>query len=469
LGNEVAQGIYFARLDNGKEARFIKLLKINGALNASGTTIPGGFYKTYKGGNVNEDYLVKFIDINIVNRVDYAEVTVSLPAVIHQILYESFSFTGPSQIAGVEGEPVTVAKNWFHYGTQLYSIELMNGNTWSLINSTFDSLYFATIDTTLNGQIPLELKTTALHGTVDTAIIQTNLADVIYWQGQFVDDMKYKKLLGIVEPGAGLRAEIRVNNQSFFTDSEGYFNIRLTPAANYTVKVQGIEVSGDTTTFQHTFQLAGNDQTDLIFHAAPYWPIFQMNLPLSEGYIFAWKANFEPGAGCNIEGLKRAPLDTALHWLARVYPNFPDTMTIEEQNYLASVIEDSLNSIMQTSLSIYLSTLEDSIPFFNYPGLMVWRKDSLGPAGSISVNDLDLDGLFYITNIGIKRIAPTHIHAMLQEGASGNFGPWPQTFWGKTVLSENGNPGYITLLDRWLLRLIENYEPLDDIDDILGF
>jgi len=71
FGYEVAQGIYFARLDNGTDARFIKLLKMNGALNATGTTIPGSFYKDNK---VNEDYLVKFIDANIVNRVDYAEI-----------------------------------------------------------------------------------------------------------------------------------------------------------------------------------------------------------------------------------------------------------------------------------------------------------------------------------------------------------------------------------------------------------
>ena len=175
FGNEVAQGVYFARFDNGKDAKHIKLLKINGALNAIGTSISGSFYSSYKGSTINEDYLVKFIDINIFNRVDYTEITVSLPAQIHQVLYEEFSYTGPSQIVGDEGEQIAVAKSWFIYGTQLDTIELMNTNTWYFINSTSDSLYFATIDTSLNGQIPLELKTTALHSTADTTELNINL------------------------------------------------------------------------------------------------------------------------------------------------------------------------------------------------------------------------------------------------------------------------------------------------------
>jgi len=153
---------------------------MDGALNASGISIPGNFYSSYKGSNVDEDYLIKFIDINIFNRVDYAEITISLPAQIHQVLFEALAYTGPSQIGGDEGEQIVVAKDWFSYGTQLDSIELMNTNVWSLVNSTLDSLYFVTIDTTLNGQIPLELKTTALHSTTDTTELNIKLTAETY-------------------------------------------------------------------------------------------------------------------------------------------------------------------------------------------------------------------------------------------------------------------------------------------------
>ena len=172
----------------------IKLLKMKGALSAGGTSIPGSFFKLVKGSNVNEDCLIKFIDINIVNRVDYAEITVSLPAQIHQVLTEAFVYTGPSQIAGVEGFTIDIAKSWFHYGTQLDTIDLLNVNVWSLVLSTSERLSYATIDTALNGQIPLELKTTALHGTVDTAVVLTDLEDRIYLVGKIVDNDYYLKL-----------------------------------------------------------------------------------------------------------------------------------------------------------------------------------------------------------------------------------------------------------------------------------
>ena len=232
FGNEVAQGVYFARLDNGKDAKYIKLLKINGALNAIGTSISGSFYSSYKGSTINEDYLVKFIDINIFNRVDYTEITVSLPAQIHQVLYEEFSYTGPSQIVGDEGEKIAVAKSWFNYGTQLDTIELINTNTWYFINSTSDSLYFATIDTCLNGQIPLELKTTALHSTADTTELNINLTAETYLVYGFVTTPNGMPLDSVDVAaydtlGNFLNREITVQDGSFAVDSIAAVTIDL--------------------------------------------------------------------------------------------------------------------------------------------------------------------------------------------------------------------------------------------------
>ncbi len=170
--NEVAQGIYFARLDNGKVARFIKLLKINGALNAFGISFSGGFYSSYKGTKINEDYLIKFIDINIVNRVDYTEVLINLPAVIHQVLTEQFTNNAPTTMTWETGDTLEILNQWYRFGTALDT--LINENPdWTTTNITDSSIRITPTNPDETNNIPIELLLRAIYGTEKNPTIPT--------------------------------------------------------------------------------------------------------------------------------------------------------------------------------------------------------------------------------------------------------------------------------------------------------
>lgn len=119
-----------------------------------------------------------------------------------------------------------------------------------------------------------------------------------------------------------------------------------------------------------------------------------------------------------------------------------------------------------------MHNLPDTAAIFEYDGEIYWFVDRWGAPDQYLVDDIDSNGYFDRGIAIANEMNSSYNIAILQEGASVIFGPGEvlnPNLAAKTILSELGNPRYITPADKWLLRIIEKYEPLDDIDDILGF
>jgi len=204
----------------------------------------------------------------------------------------------------------------------------------------------------------------------------------------------------------------------------------------------------------------------------PYWPLIQMGLTPQDGYDFAWEGNFRPGPGANYPGLKQQDWNQSEHGIYELNQFHHDTLTVTEMLYLESIINDTLNSRQQIPIPVIKHFIPDSANITEYDGEIYWFRDRLGPSGSFGADDINSDGFWDRAIITVKAGTPQRLSSILQEGASSIFGPFPvfnANLFGKTIIHEaGGNPGHITLADEWLLRLIENYDNLENIDNILG-
>jgi hypothetical protein len=473
-GQNVADGVYVYALqtDDGMIANKMLVLGSNGpalpqTINKKVGSAPDGKKLAKTEG---KDYTLTLTDGQGRFETPPEEnVTIEGDTTFIRTVYELLQNAAPGSLQRNEGETVGVAKNWFQFTTGLDTL-INNSDQWKVVGSDKDSVYFATVDSSANGSIPLILKAKAIYGTEKDVEIPVNIADIVSWKGIFVDDMKYKGLLDIIEGGAGSPAEIYVNGQVFKADGNGNFSFRLPAAAAYIVQVQGKDSSGNSTTFMPTFQIQGTDQDSLILHAMPYWPLQQLGLTPQDGYDFAFEANFAPGPGANYAGLKEQDWNNAEHGIYEYGP-YQDTFSSEEMQYLASVIADSFNVRQQIPIKIVQHFLPDSADINNSDGDIFWLKDSKGPLGSFSADDYDLNGIMDRAIITVRGGEFHYIAAILQEGATAIYGPWPVNnfkMYRKSVISEGDNPGYVTIADDWLLRLVENYPVLSNIDMILG-
>ena len=296
-----------------------------------------------------------------------------------------------------------------------------------------------------------------------------------------MDDLKgYLKNIstGQKEPGV-----IEVDGVLVETDSEGNFDVQMTPITEHILKAQGYNLDSKTTTIRERTTEGNQDLEGLIVNISPILPT---STGVSENtfYDFANEANFSTASSSPVEGLKKIDFDNAQHpdsgfvyWISKTNPENGDEFTVAEQEEIARVLEEEVLASIPTNMrpSIYIATTDDEIPagdIHNYKpdiyGYCIIYQDRNENAGIVTFDD-DKNGIIEKATIFLPN--STFQKGIVQEGISWPYAPnqvdssIPPN---KTVLHTNTGLTTKQPADYLLESIALNYKELTPIDEILG-
>lgn len=282
---------------------------------------------------------------------------------------------------------------------------------------------------------------------------------------------------------------IEIDGELFETDSEGTFDVQITPITEHILKAQGYNLDNKTTTIRERTTEGNQDLEGLIVKVTPILPTLT-GVSEKVFYDFANQANFSKASSSPVEGLKKIDFDNAqnpdstwTYWISKINPINGNEFTTTEQTEIARVLEEEvLASIPENKRpSIYIATANDEIPKIDgflkpnkYGYCIIYPRRNENPG--IVTFDEDENGI--LENAVIFLANSTFQKGIVQEGLSwliapnqvgggavNNDGVIP---WEDTVLHTFTNQNTKQPADYLLEAIALNYEALTPLDEILG-
>lgn len=329
-----------------------------------------------------------------------------------------------------------------------------------------------------NGTITATLEVTDTHGAKTTRSFLYTIKPMDDFKG-YLKNIQAGKTPGVIE----------IDGELFETDSEGNFDVQITPITEHILKAQGYNLDNKTTTIRERTTEGNQDLEGLIVKVTPILPTLT-GVSEKVFYDFANQANFSKASSSPVEGLKKIDFDNAqnpdstwTYWISKINPINGNEFTTTEQTEIARVLEEEvLASIPENKRpSIYIATANDEIPKIDgflkpnkYGYCIIYPRRNENPG--IVTFDEDENGI--LENAVIFLANSTFQKGIIQEGLSwliapnqvgggavNNDGVIP---WEDTVLHTFTNQNTKQPADYLLEAIALNYEALTPIDEILG-
>lgn len=210
-----------------------------------------------------------------------------------------------------------------------------------------------------NGTITATLEVTDTHGAKTTRSFLYTIKPMDDFKG-YLKNIQAGKTPGVIE----------IDGELFETDSEGNFDVQITPITEHILKAQGYNLDNKTTTIRERTTEGNQDLEGLIVKVTPILPTLT-GVSEKVFYDFANQANFSKASSSPVEGLKKIDFDNAqnpdstwTYWISKINPINGNEFTTTEQTEIARVLEEEvLASIPENKRpSIYIATANDEIP-----------------------------------------------------------------------------------------------------------
>lgn len=150
-----------------------------------------------------------------------------------------------------------------------------------------------------NGTITATLEVTDTHGAKTTRSFLYTIKPMDDFKG-YLKNIQAGKTPGVIE----------IDGELFETDSEGNFDVQITPITEHILKAQGCNLDNKTTTIRERTTEGNQDLEGLIVKVTPILPTLT-GVSEKVFYDFANQANFSKASSSPVEGLKKIDFDNA--------------------------------------------------------------------------------------------------------------------------------------------------------------
>lgn len=467
-----AKGARIVRITSGSDKEVIKTLYMGGG-NGTGFSESGAgsISRTMAKTSGATPYFT--IDIKSMNgesepvtlySVDLTGPQVDLGIVLDEVLngsnvYVSMDEDGEKTVASGLSSPTGISsyKN-VSLPSEVSVYSVANGDSIKVASS-------GDINGTYNGMIEVEME----HGTKKQVPLELLLNAMDDLRGNVKDHQHNVARTGI----------LTVDGNEYVVDSEGNFDVQVTPRSSHEVKARQYE-NGQPYSFIRTVDVPGNQDTnDLEIRVVDYTGFDATTTP-EKFKRFAGELNFDDQGGNKAyEGLKKFDYDSLVVWVAYDNNWTNDTFTVEQQE---RVRDRFLNEILPNFLGrgvkdVYMedrNNPEDN-PYKGNGSRNVALQapdNSIPGDGEAAVSDYDSDGILDLGGASYRTGGNLPNTSVIDEEGGTSIGAIgiPTALTGEQTVFGSPGAATFTIYDTKFGHILgeATYLPKEGINRILG-